>query len=179
MTEAQAETLLDKYGLPPECLAHCRGVSRIAYETAVTIRRHNPGLNIDVNKVKLAGLLHDIGRSQPGDHECNSVGILHDEGEHELAEIVMHGTLYEAYQLRGQERPELLPRSVENKIVAYADTRFRLSPMTLEERIAEIRIRRADDRGKIQSLRKAVPRLQALTREIESLMRSSIDPTAA
>jgi hypothetical protein len=105
-----------------------------------------------------------------GDHELNSIVILRREGLEDIAEIVIHGSIYEIMQLRGLHDPSLIPQTIENKIVAYADARFRDRPMTLEERWAEIESRRSLEKEKIESLRLAKARYKELERELMGLL---------
>jgi putative nucleotidyltransferase with HDIG domain len=169
ITEREALALLTRYGLAETRIRHCEGVAAFAYDLARRIAERHPELALDPLKVKMAALLHDIGREHPGDHEPASVAILCEEGLGDLADIVMHGSYYEIMKLRGIDDPSLLPRSLENKIVAYADTRFRLEPISVEERVAEILQRRADEPEKIESLRMALPRYEALEAELLAL----------
>jgi len=161
--------LLRECGLDESRIAHSVGVSKAAFELACAIKRKNPDAPCNPEKVRIGALLHDIGRSRPGDHELNSVAVLRERGLDDLAGIVMHGTLYEASILRNQPNREYLPASLENKIVAWADTRFRLSPVTIEERIAEVEKRRAGEEEKIAALRMARERYMALERELMGL----------
>jgi putative nucleotidyltransferase with HDIG domain len=167
--ESQAIGLLERYGLTQGRIRHSRGVAAFAHKLALKIAAAHPELAVDPAKVRLAGLLHDIGRSRPGDHEINSVEILEKEGLPELAALVMHGTIYEIMQLRGLDNPALLPGSVENKIVAYADARHRNHDVTLEDRMAEITQRRKNDLEKIKSLEMAKPRFLAMEKELFAL----------
>jgi putative nucleotidyltransferase with HDIG domain len=167
--ESGALALLRRHGMDEVRVRHSQGVAMFAYRLAARIRRRHPELPLDPAKVKAAALLHDIGRTRDGPHEANSVAILREEGLGDLADIVMHGSYYEIQKLRGQDDPSLLPSSLEHKIVAYADTRFRLNVVSVAERMAEIVKRRAADREKVESVRMALPRYQALERELMEL----------
>jgi putative nucleotidyltransferase with HDIG domain len=169
LSEQEALELLRRYGMDERRIRHSRGVASIAYELATRIARRHPEFGIDPQRVRTAALLHDIGRTRPGDHEPNSVAILHEEGHDEFADLVMHGSYYEIMKMRGTDDPTLLPRGIENKIVAYADTRFRLSPVSIEERVREISRRRAGEHEKLASLRMALPRYLALEAELKEL----------
>ncbi|MBD3391892.1 MAG: HD domain-containing protein [Chitinivibrionales bacterium] len=166
----QGVELLEKHGISERRIRHSLGVAEIAHGLAVEIASRNPGINVNPEKVRIAALLHDIGRSRKaGDHVLNSIAILREEGLDDLAEIVMHGSAYEEALLRGIDDPSLLPDSTENKIVAYADTRFRLSGITMQERLAEAAQRRADKPDKIKAIDMARPRYQALEEELRAL----------
>ena len=47
---------------PKNVVEHCLAVSDYAYELALAIK--NNGYDVDVELVRLGGLLHDIGRSK-------------------------------------------------------------------------------------------------------------------
>ena len=173
LTVDQAINLLRKYDLSESRIAHCQGVASFAYDLALRIHQNNPTLQIDPEKVQLAALLHDIGRSQPGDHERNTVEILKSEGLYELAEITMHGSYYEIMLLRGVDDSSLLPHTIENKIVAYADTRFREHPVSMKERWEEIEQRRKKETIKIESLQMAKPRFIEMEKELMRLANES------
>jgi putative nucleotidyltransferase with HDIG domain len=169
ISEQQALDLLAKYKIPEDRISHSRGVAQFAFDLSSTIHSRHPELPVNPKKVRIAGLLHDIGRSRSGDHEINSIKILQEEGLNDIADIIIHGTIYEIMKLRGNDRPELLPKTLENKIVAYADARFRLEPITLKERIAEVMIRRKSEKEKTESLAMATPRYYALEKELMEL----------
>ncbi len=158
--------LLHKHHVHPNIIHHCQGAAEVAWQLARQILEAYPGLHLDPEKVRLAALLHDIGRSRPGIHEHNSVEILHEEGLPELAEIAMHGALYEIYLLRGQKTPHLLPQTLEQKIVCYADLRFAQEPMTLRERLDDAIQRKNHIPEIVNALTLAEERLFALETEI-------------
>jgi putative nucleotidyltransferase with HDIG domain len=169
ITESEALVLLRKYLDSEGRIAHSILVADFAFALASRIHAAHPELEVDPAKVKIGALLHDIGRGRKGDHELNSVEILSSEGLPELAAIVMHGSIYEIMLLRGRDDPALLPQSIENKIVAYADARCKNEVMTMQDRWAEIEERRKDETEKIASLRMAKERFFALERELLEL----------
>jgi putative nucleotidyltransferase with HDIG domain len=171
ISEYDALNLLYKYKIVPGRIHHSIGVAKTAYEIAALIHSKHPQLPIDPEKVKMAALLHDIGRSMSGDHEINTITILQSEGLDDIASITMHGSCYEIMQLRGIENPSLIPQTIENKIVAYADAIYKDRPVTLKERWVEIEKRRVDESEKIASLHKAKERYLAMEIEIRELMR--------
>jgi putative nucleotidyltransferase with HDIG domain len=169
ITESEALALLRKHKVAEKRVAHSIVVADFAYALASRIHAAHPSLPVDPATVKIAALLHDIGRSREGDHEINSVYILNEEGLHEIAAIVIHGTIYEIMRLRGKDDPSLLPRTLENKIVAYADARCKERPMKMRERWAEIETRRNNEPEKIASLHLAKTRFLSLERELKEL----------
>jgi putative nucleotidyltransferase with HDIG domain len=171
ISEKDSLNLLKKYNLVSGRIEHSIGVAKTAHEIAVRICSRHPNLPIDPEKVKIAALLHDIGRAMPGDHEINTLFILKSEGLEDIASITMHGSCYEIMQLRGIENPSLIPETIENKIVAYADAIYKDRPVTLKERWEEIEKRRADEPEKVASLHKAKKRFLAMEEEIRELMK--------
>ncbi len=171
ISEQDALELLKKYNLPQSRIDHSIGVADQAYKIAHSIHTRNPQLACDPEKVARAALLHDIGRSMPGDHELNTITILKNEGLDELASITMHGSFYEIQLLRGIDSKEFLPKTLENKIVAYADATFKDKPVTLEERWKEIEQRRVNEDEKIVSIHMSRERYFKIEQELMELMR--------
>lgn len=170
INEPQALNLLEKYGLDTGRIAHSKGVASFAFDLAGKINKKHPELGIDPQKVYIAGLLHDIGRSRSGDHELNTVSILHSEGLETIAKITIHGSIYEIMLLRGIDNPSLKPRTIENKIVAYADARFKDHLVSMLERWDEIETRRSGESEKIASLSAAKARFFVMEKELLDLL---------
>jgi uncharacterized protein len=105
---------------------HCLAVSDYAYELALAIK--NNGYDVDVELVRLGGLLHDIGRSKTHGIEHGVVGaeILRDLGFDERLALIAERhigagiTKEEAIEL-GLPPKDYLPVTLEEKIVAHAD----------------------------------------------------------
>jgi putative nucleotidyltransferase with HDIG domain len=164
-----ALALLGAHALHPDIVRHCVGAAEFARGLATRISERHPALPLDVERVRVTTLLHDIGRTRPGIHEYNSVEILREEGHPDLADIVLHGTLYETFQLQGRTDPSLLPQTLEQKIVCYADLRFGQRPMTLRERLDDAHARKGHNEGDARTLRLAEKRLAALEAELLAL----------
>lgn len=105
---------------------HCLAVSEYAYELALAIK--NKGYEVDVELVRLGGLLHDIGRSRTHGIEHGVVGaeILRELGFDEKLALIAERhigagiTKEEAIEL-GLPPKDYLPITLEEKIVAHAD----------------------------------------------------------
>jgi hypothetical protein len=149
---------------------HVMWVSEIAFEIAKKIKKKHPRLKIHPHKVKIAWLLHDIWKAKDWDHELNSVKILKKEWLSEIADIIIHSFVYELFLLEWKEKKEYLPKTLENKIIIYADYLFNDEKVTLKERIREIRERKKDEPKRIAALKLAESRLYDIEKEIKSLM---------
>ena len=111
---------------PKNVVEHCLAVSDYAYELALAIK--NNGYDVDVELVRLGGLLHDIGRSKTHSIEHGVVGaeILRDLGFDERLALIAERhigagiTKEEAIEL-GLPPKDYLPVTLEEKIVAHAD----------------------------------------------------------
>lgn len=125
-------SLLKKYICDPNVIIHSKGVSDFAYDLAKKIRKHSR-IKLDIKKVHIAGLLHDIGKTEHAGHEERSLEILKKEGLHNIAKISIHGLLRNCSDLSYLNDIE----HVENKIITYSDMRFKFSPMTVKERFDE------------------------------------------
>ncbi|ACV24845.1 TIGR00295 family protein [Methanocaldococcus fervens] len=111
---------------PENVVEHCLAVSEYAYELALAIK--NNGYDVDVELVKLGGLLHDIGRSKTHGIEHGVVGaeILRKLGFDEKLALIAERhigagiTKEEAIEL-GLPPKDYVPTTLEEKIVAHAD----------------------------------------------------------
>ncbi len=172
LTYEAALELLRKYIRDEKTIHHSEVCAEEARGLAEKMLRKHPELSVDPEKARIGGLLHDIGKSRAGEHEVNSMEILLEEGLPEYANIVVHSYPYEIYLLRGERKPEYLPTSLENKIIIYAD--FLRDPdgnlVTMEDRIAEIKMRKKDQTQRMKALCLAEPRLLKLKAEIEALL---------
>lgn len=100
---------------------HCLAVSEYAYELALAIK--NKGYEVDVELVRLGGLLHDIGRSRTHGIEHGVVGaeILRELGFDEKLALIAERhigagiTKEEAIEL-GLPPKDYLPITLEEKL---------------------------------------------------------------
>ncbi|MFH1894355.1 MAG: HD domain-containing protein [Patescibacteria group bacterium] len=173
IAEKEALELLKRYVDNEKTIKHCLGVAEVAFEIATKINQKNPSLGINPEKVKIAALLHDIGRAKEGVHEFNTVEILENEGLADLAKIAFHGFVYESALLKGEkELDKYLPFSIENKIIVIADMHYNQKGqnVNLKERFADIKERYKDDKDFLEILKLAKPRMEKLEKEINDLM---------
>ncbi len=83
--EEECAAIWSKYKVPLEIIEHCKAVAFIAYEIGTIVMKK--GYSIDLNKIKSAALLHDIGRMEKK-HEEVGAQILRSFGYNEIADIV-------------------------------------------------------------------------------------------
>jgi uncharacterized protein len=125
-SENEAISLLTKAGCSPDVIRHCKSVADLATRIAKKIA--GKGIVVDVNLVHIGALLHDIGRARTHSIEHAVVGA-NIARSHRLPTSLVRiierhigsgMTAAEAAQL-GLPKRSFLPRSLEEKIVVYAD----------------------------------------------------------
>jgi len=159
--------LLKKYLKDERKLDHSIGAAEFAYDFAKKIHKKHPSL-ADPLKVRILVLLHDIGFEAGEEHEFRSVEILRSEGLSELADIAMHGYTYEKQLVNGVDDKSLLPKTIEQKILVYADLRYKNSVMSLKERFDDIRSRREGEL--LKALDHSEKRAYAIEEELMGLL---------
>ncbi len=110
-------------GCSPDVVAHCKAVSNRALSIARAVN-----MTVDHDLVRRGGLFHDIGRSKTHGigHAVTGVAIARNLGfPVELISIIERHigagiTAREALRL-GLPEKDYLPRTIEEKIVSYAD----------------------------------------------------------
>ncbi len=125
-TPREALELLTRVGCTPPVIEHCKSVSQLAVEFAKRAKAN--GMNVDVDLVRVGGLLHDIGRSQTHsvDHGFKGAEIASSLGLQETLTRIIERHVgsgipaEEAVKLGLPER-DFIPETLEEKIVSYAD----------------------------------------------------------
>lgn len=127
-TRAEALILLEKAGCSQGVIEHCKAVSRFAVKIAKAF--HKKGFDVDVHLVEVSGLLHDIGRSKTHtvDHGVvgGEVARSFDLPSSVVRIIERHvggGVPKEEAKQLGWLVKDYLPKTLEEKIVCYADKR--------------------------------------------------------
>jgi len=122
----KALNLLSKVGCSSKVIDHCKMVAAVAVQIARACEKK--GLKVNVRLVEIGALLHDIGRSKTHSVDHGVVGI-------EIAEslglpnavvsiIGCHvggGITVDEAERLGWPAKDYLPRTLEEKIVTYAD----------------------------------------------------------
>lgn len=117
----QAEAILKKAGATARVIEHCRVVRRVALRIA-------RGRRVNKKLVEIAALLHDIGRSRTHGiaHAVEGANVLRELGfDRKVVNAVERHTgsgigKKEAVKL-GLPAKSYIPRTLEEKIVCYAD----------------------------------------------------------
>jgi putative nucleotidyltransferase with HDIG domain len=119
----------------PEWLRRHSGLVLVAAESLARALAA-AGERVKMESVLAAAYLHDIGKSpllegDSRDHNELSALVLAAEGMPELAELVRRHIVYAITD------PELVPRTIEEKIVYYADRRAGLEIVSIDDRLRE------------------------------------------
>jgi uncharacterized protein (TIGR00295 family) len=125
-SEGEAEALHRKYGSDEGIVLHCRTVTKVALVLAEEFRRR--GYAIDDKAVRVAAMLHDIGRSriQTVKHGVEGAGIAEREGAgKKVAGIIQRhvgaGISPEEAKSLGLPDLDYIPRTLEERVVCFAD----------------------------------------------------------
>lgn len=172
----QALIMLNKYITNQAIINHCIWVSIIAFDLAIKISTKRPWLNINPKKIKIAWLLHDIGKHNNDNkyHELNSVEILKKEGLNDIAHIVLHWFVYEQEYLRTWiKEDKYLPINIENKIISLSDMYYNqnMQKVTLHERFEDIRLRYKNNTAFISAVNLAEKRYRKLEEKVFILLK--------
>lgn len=126
VNERKAMALLKlKFVSQSNVIEHSIAVSKKAVEIAREIMKN--GISVDLELVKIGGLLHDIGRSVTHGIKHGYFGglILRSFGWERLAGIAERhigaGISKEEARKLGLPNKDFIPQTLEEKIVAYAD----------------------------------------------------------
>ena len=146
---------------------HIRAVAKVSEEIAQNIS--DAGHDVDVKRVKIGALLHDVGRSRTHgiDHGVEGGRILRDRGLTEFAPFAENhiGTGITAEEAEGLDIPtkDYMPGSLEEKIVTYGDNLIRDNEVqSFEEALKELE-------EKIGSGHPSIERFRGLHKELQDL----------
>jgi len=167
-TRREALNLLVKAGCSPRVVEHCKRVSAFAVKIANACQKKQS--NIDVKLVEISALLHDIGRAK-----THSVNHALEGGKiarafnlpNSVALIIERhaggGIPKEEAKRMGWPARDYLPKTLEEKIVCYADKRvegLRIVPIEVTFKTYEA------DLGKNHP---AIQRIRELHRQITAV----------
>jgi uncharacterized protein len=120
------KNLWNKYNLPENVRLHSIEVAKLALEIAEKAKAN--GYDVDLEAVKVGALLHDIGRVKTHglEHFVVSGEILRNEGiDEKITRIAERhfscGVTAEEAKTLGLPEKDFMPKTLEEKIVAFAD----------------------------------------------------------
>ena len=125
-TEGEALGLHQKYGSNQAIVGHCKTVAKAAGVICEELRKQ--GKRVDWEAVRAGALLHDIGRNrvQTVRHGLEGAEMLWDQGvDDRVVEMVRKhvgaGISPEEAESLGMPDFDFLPRTLEERIVCFAD----------------------------------------------------------
>ncbi len=110
--EKECLGLLNKNKTPKNVIAHSKAVCKAALE--ITDKLIEKGVNVNKELVLAGALLHDIERDK-GNHAVKGAELINELGFKEVAEAAKKHGLYNL------KKEEFQPKTIEEKIVFYAD----------------------------------------------------------
>ena len=157
-----------------ETINHCILVSDFAYKISGEIKEKNNELDINPEKLKIAGLLHDIAKDVDIMHYFEGKKILEDLGLGEIGSIISkHMKSSEVAKAKNIEG-DFIPRTIEEKILTYADLNFYKDNKVIPKQRLDQKVKSAQKKGKqikIDLINKARERLLKLSEEVESYLK--------
>ena len=169
----EAEKLLRKYVKDKELLRHSAAVSKYVYEISLGIKKRHPELKIDPEKLRVAGLLHDIGKDLGKSHlhHINGGRLLRSLGYPEIAGIIEKHTFAKEASEYENISGNFEPKTLEEKLLTYADAHVIFRPVSFEERMKNIEERRRRRNPEtLKIIETGKPRIVKILKEVEKLL---------
>ncbi|PTD94345.1 hypothetical protein C9439_03365 [archaeon SCG-AAA382B04] len=168
ITEEKALELLEEHDLPEGIINHSKAVSSRATEIAKRI------LQADEEVLRIAGLLHDIGKTKCignennkpiKQHPAESGKILRRLGEGRLAKLC------ESHSPKQLAENSLKKHSLEEKILILSDMQtMEKEQISLDERLEDLISRYPEETRYIKNIKRSIPKYKKIRREINSKM---------
>ena len=105
MTETECAALYEACHTPPHVIAHCKAVSRTAWEIGRQMNLH--GFQLDLDLIKGAGLAHDVARTSEKHGEVGAE-ILEKLGYQDEAAIVRVHMTYDFHDFSQIDETDLV-----------------------------------------------------------------------
>lgn len=151
----------------PELAGHCVAVAGLAVALAQAL--NDNGLNLDVDLVEAAALLHDICKGEPS-HDQAAGRLLRSMGYHEVAAVA------EVHTRLGGRVPEPHEPIGEDEVVYLADKSFRRTRrVSIEDRYAIWINSWLHDPQKLESLRNGQMRAETVRARVEKALGRRLD----
>lgn len=176
MKVEEAVDVLRRAGCSPSVVKHCLAVQRVATEIAKRLLARGHG--IDLERVRVGAVLHDIGRSRTHGVEHGVVGgrLLRDMGLSEWAGFAENhiggGIPSDEAEKLGLPKRDYFPASLEELVVAYADKLVDGEHRVPFERTVD------EFKRRLGAEHPAVCRLWRLHRTVSELLGEQINKTA-
>lgn len=129
LTAEKALEILREEGVSSEVIKHVKAVRDISLKIAENIAKE--GHNVNLNRVKIGAILHDIGRSKTHDisHGVEGAKILKEKDLEEFSSFARNhlgaGITKEEAKKLDIPTKNYLPNSLEEKIVTFGDNLIR------------------------------------------------------
>lgn len=156
-------------------LDHSRVVAVFLYDVCLKLNRLYPEFNIDSDKMKVVGLLHDIGNYKEKNilHVFDGAELLRKEGFFNIAKIIETHTiakeLAEDFGIEG----DFEPRNLEEELLTYADGHVKGDKVvSFEERLCDVIERSKPDPKRYNSLIRAKKRIGKIIDKIDFMLGS-------
>ena len=126
--------ILKQENVPDNIISHLKAVHDFSMRVCDVLEKR--GININKNLVAAGALLHDIRKTSPNDHIVEGYELVKYLGYPKVANLIKkHGLMH-------INKGEFVPKTWEEKIVFYADKRFKGDKMvSLDERFEYIKQR--------------------------------------
>lgn len=174
LSKEEALLLLREVGCSPEVILHSDAVAEESLKIARRIIAN--GHQVDLKRVEIGALLHDIGRSRTHGirHGIEGGQILREKGLEDFTGFAENhlgaGINAEEAMKIGLPKGDYLPASLEEKIVTYADNLLKSHEvMSYPEALNELR-------EELGPKHPGVQRFEELHKEIQKLMKLSNAP---
>jgi len=176
----EAYSLLNKYGNGAPWVKHCFAVSSL---TTYLSNIFTSGYPVNIEFIRTASLLHDIGRFKTHDpimHGVEGYKLLAGLGYADEAFICASHILYglnssEAEQY-GLPKSDFIPTSFEERFIPLVDFLVEHDrPVLLKERFKNLRLRNRKNNEFLSGLDKAEQKAEALLNQLNSQFDISIE----
>lgn len=163
----RALQILREEGCSPEVIQHAIAVTEKCIEVGRNISEK--GYDVDLHRLEVGALLHDVGRSKTHDisHGVEGARILRERGVEDLAGFAENhvgaGVTAEEAEKLDIPTKDYMPESLEEKIVTYGDNLIRGEEViSFKEALEELREDLGPDHPSLE-------RFEELHRELREL----------